>query len=93
MSPALLFLLACNPKPEDTAVDPCSLDTDADGLTDCQEESHWHTDPNKADTDSDGLGDWDEVNTLQTDPNNPDSDGDAYSDGDQYNNTTAEEGR
>ena len=81
----LVLLFSCNSEPEETGVDPCSLDTDDDGLTDCQEESHWHTDPNKADSDSDGLGDWDEVNTLETDPNNPDSDGDSYSDGDEYN--------
>ena len=86
MIPALLSLLiSCTGTSEETGVDPCSLDTDDDGLTDCQEESHWHTDPNKADSDGDGLGDWDEVNTLETDPNNPDSDGDGYSDGDEYN--------
>ena len=86
MTPALLLLLACNGKPEDTApVDPCSLDTDGDRLTDCKEESTWHTDPERADTDGDGLDDGDEVQTHATDPLNPDTDGDNYSDGDEIN--------
>lgn len=38
-----------------------ATDTDADGLTDTQETSTYHTDPNKADSDGDGFADGSEI--------------------------------
>jgi len=49
--------------------DPCSVDTDADGLDDGEELDwypsfrEWLTDPNDADTDNDGVSDWEEETT------------------------------
>jgi hypothetical protein len=86
MTPALLFLLfSCTSSEDDSAVDPCTLDSDNDRLGDCEEVNRWHTDPNKADTDEDGLDDWDEVKTYDTDPNDSDTDDDTYEDGDEVN--------
>ena len=61
------------------------VDTDADGLTDCQELTIYHTDPGDADSDDDGLSDGDEVNTYHTDPLDTDSDDDGLTDGDEVN--------
>lgn len=55
-------------------------DTDADLLTDAQEQK-LHTHPADRDSDDDGIFDGVEVNILHTDPNNPDTDGDGVSDG------------
>lgn len=59
-------------------IDPGN-DTDDDGLTDLQEQSHG-TDPNNPDTDGDGLTDGDEVNTHGTNPLSADTDGDGLTD-------------
>lgn len=56
-----------------------SLDSDFDGLADCEEEQ-LGTDPNSADSDGDGLMDYEEIR-QQTDPTNPDTDGDGAEDG------------
>ena len=60
--------------------DPCTTDTDGDGLTDAQE-GILGTDANNPDTDGDGLTDDEEVNTTNTDPQNPDTDGGGVDDG------------
>jgi hypothetical protein len=54
-------------------VDPMTVDTDDDGLTDGEEISTYGTDPLVADTDGDGLTDGEEVNTHGTDPLDPSS--------------------
>ncbi len=59
-----------------------SSDSDADGLTDC-EELLLGTDPHDADTDDDGLNDGAEVNLYGTDPLEADTDGDGLSDGNE----------
>jgi hypothetical protein len=61
----------------DTGPD-CTLDDDADGLTNCEEENLC-TDPLEGDTDGDGLGDGEELQ-RQTDPCAADSDGDGAAD-------------
>ena len=66
-------------KPE---IDPKSIDTDGDGLTDV-EEAKYGTDPNKKDTDGDGLSDYDEIFKYRTNPLVADTDGDGLSDGDE----------
>jgi len=58
------------------------LDSDADGLSDYEEEI-LGTDPYSADTDKDGLGDYQEVRVYKTDPLNPDTDCDNMKDGDE----------
>lgn len=66
------------------------LDTDNDGITDCDEVNLYGTDLQIADTDQDGLPDSVEVGLFgfdedpgnKTDPLNPDSDGDGLFDGD-----------
>lgn len=62
---------------------PCvqDLDSDRDGLTDC-EETGLLTNPQDPDTDDDGLADGTEV-ALGTDPLAPDTDGDGIDDGDE----------
>lgn len=57
------------------------LDTDADGLTDWQEERVHFTNPLLADSDGDGLDDAAEIELHLTDPNDADSDDDGFSDG------------
>jgi hypothetical protein len=66
----------------DVAMDS-GVDTDADGLTDCQELTVYHTDPGDPDSDDDGLSDGDEVTIHHTDPLDADSDNDGLSDGDE----------
>ncbi len=62
-------------------------DTDADGLTDDDENNIYLTDPNDPDTDDDGLLDGTEVDAAMgggcPDPLDSDSDGDTLSDGDE----------
>lgn len=58
------------------------LDSDADGLTD-QEEEKLGTNPLDPDSDHDGLGDYQEVKVYGTDPLNPDTDHDSISDGEE----------
>lgn len=55
-------------------------DSDADGLTD-DEENTIGTNPHDPDTDHDGLGDFEEVRKYKTDPLNPDTDFDGLKDG------------
>lgn len=78
---------------QDVAVS--DVDSDGDGLWDCEEVSggtddcgnSWGaTDPNNADTDNDGLSDGHEVFTHCTDPNDPDTDDDEFGDWDEVNN-------
>jgi hypothetical protein len=57
-----------------------TLDTDLDGLTDCEEILIYGTDPLDADSDHDGLSDGLEVYLSGTDPNDPDTDGDGCTD-------------
>lgn len=64
------------------AIDPKTIDTDGDGLTD-SEEQQYGTDPQKKDTDDDGLSDYDEVRKYRTNPLLADTDGDGLSDGDE----------
>ncbi len=70
-------------EPAKAVVDPKTIDTDGDGLSDAAEISRYFTDPNKADTDGDGLSDGDEVLKYHTDPLKWDTDGDGLSDGDE----------
>lgn len=60
--------------------DPCSSDSDGDGLADGYEINTSLTDPLLFDTDGDGLGDGNEVNTLHTNPLFWDTDGDRLPD-------------
>ncbi|MHA1795200.1 MAG: hypothetical protein ACTSUK_03750, partial [Promethearchaeota archaeon] len=59
------------------------IDTDEDGVSDCQERNIYHTDPLVRDTDNDGLIDGEEVYTYLTDPANNDTDSDLLADGDE----------
>jgi outer membrane protein OmpA-like peptidoglycan-associated protein len=63
----------------------CTIDTDKDGITDCEEEKKPCLDPLKADTDGDGLNDGAELNTYSTDPCNKDTDSDGLLDGQEVN--------
>lgn len=63
-------------KPE---IDPRTIDTDGDGLTDMDEQKYG-TDPNNPDTDGDGLSDGDEVHKYRTNPLKADTDGDGLTD-------------
>jgi len=67
-------------------VDPATVDSDDDGLTD-QQEADLGTDPQLADSDDDRLLDGAEVD-ASTDPLNADSDGDSYADGDEVTEGT-----
>jgi len=60
--------------------DPATADSDADGLTDVDEQDVYGTDPLQADSDSDGLSDGVEVLDLFSNPNSDDSDGDHFLD-------------
>lgn len=62
------------------STDPCLLDSDNDGISDCDETDLFGTDPFSADSDGDGLSDRLEINTSLTDPLNPDTDGDGCDD-------------
>lgn len=68
-----------------TIVDPSSVDTDGDGLSD-QQESNLGTNPNLADTDGDGLGDAEEVAVTGTNPLLADTDADGMLDAFEVNN-------
>ena len=74
MTPALLFLLACNDKTSDSSnyvpPNPHELDDDKDGLSNWDENNKYHTDPNDSDSDDDGYSDGEEVDTLGTSPTN-----------------------
>ncbi len=63
--------------------DPCSADTDKDGLGDFEEVREHGTDPLDIDTDDDGLNDFREVRETDTDPRIPDTDSDGLQDGDE----------
>ena len=70
------------PKPiveKKPVVDPNTIDTDGDGLTDV-DEARYGTDPNNPDTDGDGLSDGDEVHKYRTNPLKADTDGDGLTD-------------
>ena len=60
--------------------DALNPDTDADGLTDFEEDQTYTTDPLAWDSDGDTLSDGDEVNLYGTDPLLTDSDGDMVDD-------------
>jgi len=68
----------------DVPLDP-GIDSDSDGLTDCEEMFVHGTDTLDSDTDDDGLIDGDEVNVYGTDPLDADSDDDGLTDGDEVN--------
>lgn len=74
--------------------DPLEVDTDENGVWDCDEdfdcdnlsnlgEYQNQTDPFISDTDEDGLLDGDEIYTYGTIPTNPDTDGDSLLDGEE----------
>jgi outer membrane protein OmpA-like peptidoglycan-associated protein len=65
-------------------------DSDADGLTDDEENNTYGTNPFDPDTDHDALGDFDEVRKHKTDPLNPDTDFDGLKDGAEVNNIHTE---
>jgi hypothetical protein len=62
-------------------LDPRSVDTDGDWLSDHDELNLWYSDPTVQDTDGDGLIDGLEVNTFGTSPIFADTDGDGLRDG------------
>ncbi|WP_314503740.1 hypothetical protein [uncultured Microbacterium sp.] len=64
-------------------VSAVASDTDADGLSDCEERDVHHTDPLDADTDDDGLSEGKEVTVHHTDPLDADTDDDGLSDGNE----------
>jgi outer membrane protein OmpA-like peptidoglycan-associated protein len=72
------------PKPQQLVpaanVDPKTIDSDHDGLTDYDEKNITRTDPMNPDTDGDGLKDGDEVRKTKTNPLKADTDGDGLSD-------------
>lgn len=68
---------------ERLGTDPCSADTDKDGLGDFDEVRNHGTDPLDSDTDDDGLNDYREVVETDTDPRTPDTDNDGLKDGDE----------
>ncbi len=67
---------------------PNLIDSDADGLTDLEEDNTYSTDRLKADTDGDGLDDGVEVNVHNSDPNKSDSDEDGLNDFDEVTEGT-----
>ena len=67
--------------------DDPNLDTDGDGLSDCDEALDIGTSPTLADTDEDGVDDGTEV-ADGTNPRGSDTDGDGLSDGDEKINGT-----
>lgn len=69
-----------SPAPGNNAAITPSMDTDQDGLSDADEQTHG-TNINLIDTDGDGLSDWEEVTVFGTKPLDPDSDADTYPDG------------
>lgn len=78
-----------NDKEEDRlGTDPCSADTDKDGLGDFDEVRSHGTDPLDSDSDDDGLNDYREVMETDTDPRTPDTDNDGLQDGDELARTT-----
>jgi hypothetical protein len=60
---------------------PSPMDSDSDGLTDCDEVDVYGTDPFDPDTDGDGLSDGDEVLVYGTNPLEGDTDFDGLDDG------------
>jgi cysteine-rich repeat protein len=71
------------------------IDSDADGLTDAQEDKNLNqtvdsgeTDPNDSDSDNDGLKDGAEVNKYSTDPLDKDTDNDGITDGSEVKDGT-----
>ncbi|MBD3635987.1 MAG: T9SS type A sorting domain-containing protein [Crocinitomicaceae bacterium] len=69
------------PNSSNFIIDYAVIDSDGDGLTDCDESNIYGTDPNDPDTDSDGLSDGIEVLVAGTNPLNADSDNDGLCDG------------
>jgi len=73
-------------KSEERPAEECSdrelMDTDADGISDAEEEKIG-TDPRDADSDHDGLRDYEEIFVYGTDPLDPDTDRDGISDGEE----------
>ena len=82
---AMVLVAACagssSEEPGGSPVDPATLDTDGDGLSD-GEEADLGSDPAVMDTDEDGLDDGAEV-TAGTDVTKKDSDDDGYLDADE----------
>ncbi|MDC0316698.1 PQQ-binding-like beta-propeller repeat protein, partial [Verrucomicrobia bacterium] len=76
-----LFTNADNPTT--LVINPQTIDTDGDGLTDLAEVNVHKTNPALADTDGDGLSDGDEINKHKTNPLVADTDGDNYSDSEE----------
>lgn len=64
---------------------PCSSDTDGDGLDDYTEIFNTGTSPVNPDTDGDSITDAFEINNVFTDPLDPDTDNDQADDGSEYN--------
>lgn len=83
ISAGISFTNPCqDPKPvveKTPEIDPRTIDTDGDGLTDMDEQKYG-TDPNNKDTDGDGLSDGDEVHKYRTNPLKADTDGDGLND-------------
>lgn len=73
------YVFGANVAP-DYLVSGGTKDSDADGLTDAEEQK-LGTNPFDPDTDHDGLTDYDEVKVYHTDPLNPDTDFDGLKDG------------
>ncbi len=61
-------------------VDPNTIDSDGDGLTDVEEINNYKTDPKNPDSDGEGLNDYVEVMRYKTNPLNPDTDGEGLND-------------
>lgn len=68
--------------PDESNPDQAVVDTDSDGLTDCEERAGG-TDPAAADSDGDGLTDFEEIVRWATDPNVADTDVDGLDDGEE----------
>lgn len=74
-----------NARTFDTRLGAPPVDTDADGLSDSDEQQAG-TAIGAADTDKDGLSDYDEVKIYHSDPKKTDTDGDGNSDGKEVKN-------
>lgn len=67
-------------QPDSEIINPNTVDSDGDGLTDYDEVNVYNTNPNLIDTDFDGLTDYEEVVANKTDPLKADTDGDGLTD-------------
>ena len=66
------------------ALPPVAGDLDADGVSDGDEITVYHSDPENRDTDGDRINDGNEVNNEKSNPTSTDTDGDGLSDTDEY---------